>query len=103
MAKFYGSKPNTGLAILGWLLSTCGFGILLGGVAAMQQACGGAAVNSAIPPGMGAVGYLAAVPCDRFFSFDWYVSSLHPFFKLTMCPCTDPPFFPHSLIYIYFN
>lgn len=29
--------PGKGAVWLGWLLSTCGFGILLGGVAAMQQ------------------------------------------------------------------
>jgi hypothetical protein len=71
MAKFIGSKGHTGLAVPAWLLSTAGFAILLAGIGSMQSACGPTGVNSPIPPGMGAVGYLAPVPCNKFFSFDW--------------------------------
>ena len=35
-----GSAPNRGLIWGAWLLSTAGFGILLGGVASMQQVRG---------------------------------------------------------------
>lgn len=71
MAKFLGSKAHTGLAVPAWLLSTAGFAILLAGIASMQSDCEESGVNSPIPPGLGAVGYLAPVGCDRFFSFDW--------------------------------
>jgi hypothetical protein len=78
MVRFIGSKGHTGLAVPAWLLSTAGFAILLGGLAAMQQACGSSGggvpnvgANQPISPGMGAVSYLAPVSCDRFFSFDW--------------------------------
>ena len=72
MAKFIGSKGHTGLAVPAWFLSTAGFAILLAGVASMQQSCGSSGgATQALPPGLGAVGYLAPVPCDRFFSFDW--------------------------------
>jgi hypothetical protein len=72
MARFIGSKGHTGLAVPAWLLSTAGFAIMLGGLAGMQKSCGGAGgANTPLPPGLGAVGYLAPVPCDRFFSFDW--------------------------------
>ncbi|KAL4527928.1 hypothetical protein Ndes2526B_g07718 [Nannochloris sp. 'desiccata'] len=79
MARFIGSKGHTGLAVPAWLLSTAGFAILLGGIASMQSACGGSGVNSPIPPGMGAVGYLAPVACRRFFSFDWFILAFHFF------------------------
>ena len=79
MAKFSGGKGKMGLALPAWLLAFAGFAILLGGISAMQQACGGAAVNGPIPPGLGAVGYLAPVPCDRFFSFDWFILFWHFF------------------------
>ena len=39
MAKVSGSKTHTGLIWLWWLLATCGFAILLGGVASMQKVC----------------------------------------------------------------
>lgn len=39
MAKVSGTKTHTGLIWLWWLLATCGFGILLGGVASMQNVC----------------------------------------------------------------
>ena len=49
-----GSAPNRGLIWGAWLLSTAGFGILLGGVASMQQVrgnSGGVGVLSARLPG----------------------------------------------------
>jgi hypothetical protein len=45
----------------------------------MQNSCGGSAANAPLPPGLGSVGYLAPVPCDRFFSFDWFILFWHFF------------------------
>lgn len=62
MAKFIGSTAHMGLAVPAWILAFCGFAILLGGIAGMQKSCGGTPANTIVPPGMAAVGYLAAVP-----------------------------------------
>ena len=62
MAKFIGSTAHTGLAVPAWFLAFAGFAILLGGISAMQNSCGSTPVNTIMPPGMAAVGYLAAVP-----------------------------------------
>lgn len=53
------------LALVAWV-------ILLGGVAAMQQACGSGDPNGLLTAG--AAGYLAPVSCKKFFSYTWWVS-----------------------------
>jgi len=57
------------LVWLGWLLATCGFGILLGGVASMQQVRGAAAGIKALPrqqqPARQRVPALAAAACEN--------------------------------------
>ncbi|KAL4433903.1 hypothetical protein ABPG75_000344 [Micractinium tetrahymenae] len=71
------SKP---MIWLGWLLATCGFGILLGGVASMQQACGGTPLGSTITGyGGGSTGYLAPVDCAHLFQYTWWIVFLHFF------------------------
>ncbi|KAL4441894.1 hypothetical protein ABPG77_003810 [Micractinium sp. CCAP 211/92] len=72
--------PGKGAVWLGWLLSTCGFGILLGGVAAMQQACGGTPLGSTIENfGGGSTGYLGPVGCSHLFQYTWWIVFLHFF------------------------
>lgn len=70
MARFLGSKAHTMVILIPHFLAFASFGILLGGVAAMQQACGGAVRNNLL----GVDAYLAQVPCGRFFSFDWWIT-----------------------------
>ena len=57
------------LVWLGWLLATCGFGILLGGVASMQQVRLAASGNRALPqqqqPARQRVPALAAAACGK--------------------------------------
>jgi len=58
-------------------LAFSSFAILLGGVAAMQDRCGQASgLTDRI---LGTVGYLAPVPCDRLFSFDWWITFFQGF------------------------
>lgn len=72
--------PSKGMIWLGWLLATCGFGILLGGVAAMQQACGSTPLGSTITGyGGGSTGYLGPVDCDHLFQYTWWILFLHFF------------------------
>ena len=57
MAKFIGSRPHTAITYLPHLLLFASFGVLLGGLAAMQNECG-AGVNNEI---VGSTTYLAPV------------------------------------------
>lgn len=70
MAKFLGSTSHTILIVLPHLLAFASFGILLGGVASMQNDCG-SSVNNAL---LGTFGYLGDITCDRFYSFDWWIT-----------------------------
>ena len=57
MARFLGSKGHTALIYLPHFLAFCSFGIMLGGVASMQNICGSSvAVNL-----LGVNDYLAPV------------------------------------------
>ena len=69
MAKFIGSTGHSVLVYLPHFLALSSFGILLGAVAALQQRCGQAGANRLF----GATSYLAAVSCDKLFSFDWWI------------------------------
>lgn len=66
-------RTNKVLLWLAWLLATCGFGVLLGGVTSMQSACGDTTINQVT------VGYLAPISCDHFFQYTWWITYLHWF------------------------
>lgn len=68
------------MIILGMALATSGVGILLGGAASMQKACGDTALDSTIASfGGGSVGYLAPVECSHLFQYTWWIVYLHWF------------------------
>lgn len=73
MAKFIGSTFHSVLIYIPHFLAFCAFGLLLGGVSAMQQKCGQAGADTVLGPSS----YLAPIPCDRFFSFDWWILFFH--------------------------
>ncbi|KAL4522896.1 hypothetical protein Ndes2437B_g00055 [Nannochloris sp. 'desiccata'] len=64
------------------MLAFASFGILLGGVAAMQNACGNGIDNVVL----GQTHYLAPVACDRFYSFDWFITFFQGFVWLVLLP-----------------
>ena len=55
-----------------WFLDFCGWVILLSGVSAMQQSCGASAADFLL--GGGSAGFNAAVPCDVFFEYTWWMT-----------------------------
>lgn len=70
---------NKGAIWAAWLLSTCGFAILLAGVASMQNDCDGSLLSTLTLGGGGTPGYLAPVSCGKFFRYTWYITFLHFF------------------------
>jgi len=65
----------TGGAWFSVILDFCGWAILLGGVAGMQQACGGSRANNAQEEYLGGVsGYNSPVSCDQFFGYTWWIT-----------------------------
>jgi hypothetical protein len=80
--KFLGSKGHTALIYLPHMLAFASFGILLGGVAAMQNECG-SGVNNIV---LGQVHYLSSTSCDRFYSFDWFITFFQGFVWLVLLP-----------------
>lgn len=82
MARFYGSLGHSVLIWIPHFLQFCSFGIMLGGIAALQNECGSGLNNQAF----GTTSYLAAVPCNRFFSFDWFILFFQLFVWIVILP-----------------
>ncbi|KAL4852859.1 hypothetical protein ACK3TF_006065 [Chlorella vulgaris] len=78
-AKMMSFSGNKGAIWAAWLLSTCGFAILLAGVASMQNDCDGSLLSTLTLGGGGTPGYLAPVSCGKFFRYTWYITFLHFF------------------------
>ncbi|KAL4428445.1 hypothetical protein ABPG75_002534 [Micractinium tetrahymenae] len=82
---------HRGLAWLFLVLAFCGWAILLGGLAALQQAChrtGLGTLAQMLPsagrrllqnPLIGTVGYLAPVGCNKIFSYTWWIMAFDLF------------------------
>ncbi|GAB4814472.1 hypothetical protein N2152v2_001518 [Parachlorella kessleri] len=73
-----GGMMHSIIIYLPHLLAFCGFAILLGGIAAVQQRCG-----SVPTPDMAeyaSMGYLPGrVSCDKFFRYTWWITFFHFF------------------------
>ncbi|KAL4439222.1 hypothetical protein ABPG77_004124 [Micractinium sp. CCAP 211/92] len=82
---------HRGLAWLFLILAFCGWAILLGGLAALQEACHktglGTLAQMMQPAGrrllqnplIGTVGYLAPVGCNKIFSYTWWIMAFDLF------------------------